>query len=375
MFMPLPAAWPGERMRILHVYKDYYPVLGGIENHIRALAEAQTLRGHAVTVLAASRDRHSHTADVNGVRVVFVPRLATAASMPLSPGFPQALRRLPADLTHLHAPFPLGEVSQWLSGRRPYVVTYHADVTRPVQVLIMRLYGPLYRRILRGAARLLPTSAAYAATSPYLRELGDRCTVVPLGIDPAGFRPAPEAPAGPLTLLFVGLLRHYKGVDVVLQALTEVPEVRLRLAGEGPLRQEWEAQARALGLSGRVEFLGRVPDADLPDLYRSAHAFVLPATSRAEAFGTVLLEAMASGLPCLTTEVGSGTSFVVQHEVTGLVVSPRNPSALAAAIRRLAAEPETRRRMGAAGRERVQSNFTLPLMTERVERVYAQALA
>lgn len=360
-------------MRILHVYKDYFPVLGGIENHIRALAEAQVRRGHTVTVLAASPDGRSHTTVRDGVRVVFAPRLATAASMPLSPGFLSALRRLPADITHLHAPFPLGEVSQWLSRRRPYIVTYHADVTRPLQLLIMRLYGPLFRRILREAARVLPTSAAYAATSPYLRDIVGRCTVVPLGIDPAGFTPAPAPPAGPFTLLFVGLMRHYKGVDVALRALAQVPGVRLRLAGEGPLRREWEALAGALNLGERVEFLGRVPEADLPVLYRSAHAFVLPATSRAEAFGTVLLEAMASGLPCLTTEVGSGTSFVVQHEQTGLVVPARDPAALAAAIRRLAQDPEGLRRMGTAGHARVLREFTLPVMVNRVEAVYAAA--
>ena len=87
--------------RILHVYKDYYPVLGGIENHLRTLAEAQAARGHSVTVLVASRTRQTHQAEMNGVRILFAGRLATAASTPLSVALPLCLRREQADLVHL----------------------------------------------------------------------------------------------------------------------------------------------------------------------------------------------------------------------------------------------------------------------------------
>jgi glycosyltransferase involved in cell wall biosynthesis len=102
----------------------------------------------------------------------------------------------------------------------------------------------------------------------------------------------------------VGKLRYYKGVDTLLEALTELPGVYLEVVGEGPMGEEWAALAARLGVADRVHFRGQVPDAELPDWYGRAHIFVLPANARAEAFGTVLLEAMASGLPCITTEVG-----------------------------------------------------------------------
>ena len=362
-------------LRVAHVYKDYFPVLGGIENHVRVLAEAQARQGHTVTVLVTNSGPRTVEETLNGVRVIKAGRLATVASTPLSVGLPARLRRQAADLFHLHAPYPMGELAQWMAGGgRPYVVTYHADPTRRVQQAIMRLYGPLFRRVLHGAARVVATSPAYAASSPNLRGLGDRLAIVPLGVDEQRFRPGPARRGQPFTLLFVGQLRHYKGLDDLLRALPQtLPETRLLVAGTGPRQATWQALCAGLGLGGRVEFLGRVADEALPDLYHAADAFVLPANSRAEAFGTVLLEAMASGLACLTTEVGSGTSYVVAHEQTGLVVAPRDPAGLAAAVTRLAADPALCARLGAAGRARVEREFTQDRMVARVADLYAAA--
>jgi rhamnosyl/mannosyltransferase len=116
--------------------------------------------------------------------------------------------------------------------------------------------------------------------------------------------------------------------------------------------------------------LGNISDEDLPRLFASADVFVLPANARSEAFGKVLLEAMATGLPCVTTEVGTGTSFVVQDGVSGFVVPPENPPALAEAINRLLADVDLRRQMGQAGQERVLREFTVGKMVERVTAVY-----
>jgi glycosyltransferase involved in cell wall biosynthesis len=117
-----------------------------------------------------------------------------------------------------------------------------------------------------------------------------------------------------------------------------------------------------------------VEDDALPGVYRQASVFVLPANARAEAFGTVLLEAMASGLPCVTTELGTGTSWVVQDGLTGLVVPPNDPAALAVAIGRILADPNLARQMGQAGRERVEREFTESVMVNAVMAVYRELL-
>ena len=109
-------------------------------------------------------------------------------------------------------------------------------------------------------------------------------------------------------------------------------------------------------------------------MYHQAHLFVLPSNARAEAYGIVLLEAMASGLPCVSTELGTGTSWLVQDGVTGRVVPPQDPAALAAALRELVDDPGKRRAMGQAGRLRVETEFTQALMTQRVMAVYESLL-
>jgi rhamnosyl/mannosyltransferase len=147
-------------MKILHVYKDYYPILGGIENHVKTLAEAETAANHDVTVLVTEPGGQLGYEEINGVHVWRVRRLATVASTPLTLAMPFKLRQLQPDITHLHFPYPIGEISQWLAGRRrPYIVTYHSDVVK--QQRILRFYRPLLQRVLQGAARILPTSDNY----------------------------------------------------------------------------------------------------------------------------------------------------------------------------------------------------------------------
>jgi rhamnosyl/mannosyltransferase len=359
-------------VNILHLYKDYYPVLGGIENHIKVLAEAQAAAGHQVTVLVCEPGRRTRTETRNGVKVIKAGRLFTAASMPLSLAQPLALVRLRPDIVHIQSPYPLGEAANWLIGRaKATVISYQSDVVR--QKRILRLYGPILRRVLRAADRIIASNPRYIQTSPWLRSVRDKCVVLPLGVDVTRFTPADQPHTGPLTLLFVGRLRYYKGLDTLLHALTLVPEARLIVVGEGPMGKTWKALSRTLGLAGRVTFVGEVDDADLPGYYQRADLFVLPANARAEAFGTVLLEAMATGLPCITTELGTGTSWIVQDDVTGFVVPPMDPLALVEAIQRMQ-DASLRRQMGVAAYERVRESFTRQRMIAQVIEVYEDVL-
>lgn len=360
-------------MNILHLYKDYYPVLGGIENHIKVLTEAQAAAGHQVTALVCDPGRRTQREVLNGVNVLKAGRLATAASMPLSPFQPLLLARLKPDVVHVHSPYPLGEAANWLLGRaRVTVITHHSDVVR--QRGWLRLYGPLLRYVLRAADRIIATSPRYIDSSPWLRPVREKCTVIPLGVDITRFTPVTYSPKPQFEILFVGRLRYYKGLDTLLKALPDVPEARLTIVGTGPMQSNWKTLAQELGLSDRVAFLGEVDDLHLPELYQQADLFVLPANARAEAFGTVLLEAMASGLSCITTELGTGTSWIVQDGVTGFVVPPLNPPALAKAINILRTDEAQRRQLGQAALARVRAEFSETMMIDRVSQLYRELL-
>jgi rhamnosyl/mannosyltransferase len=140
------------------------------------------------------------------------------------------------------------------------------------------------------------------------------------------------------------------------------------------MEAELKMLASELGVSNRMIFAGEVSDDELPLYYQAADVFALPSNSRAEAFGMVILEAMASGLPILSTEIGTATSWINRHGETGFVVPPQHPDALARAIVQLRDDDSLRARMGEAARLRVLSEFTQELMLERIEEVY-RALA
>jgi rhamnosyl/mannosyltransferase len=363
-------------LQILHLYKDYYPIIGGIENHIKMLSEAQVTFGHDAQVLATNPGRQPREEAINGVRVFRTKRLATIASTPLSVELPFRLRKLDADIVHLHFPYPIGEISQFLFNRsRPYVITYHSDVINPKQKILLRIYNPMLKKVLNNAEMILATSENYIKSSKYLSPLAHLCEVVPLGIDPKPFfsaEPLIKLDDIPI-LLFIGRLRYYKGLDILLDALREI-DAKLYVGGDGPMLPIWQRKTRELNLTEKVTYLGNISDEDLPRLYASADIFVLPANMRAEAFGTVLLEAMAAGLPCVTTELNTGTSYVVQDGISGYVITPNDPGKLIEAINKLIDNKSLRKEMGVAGRNRVIREFTLDHLLHRVNEVYSSIL-
>jgi glycosyltransferase involved in cell wall biosynthesis len=366
-------------LRILHIYKDYYPVLGGMENHIGLLARGAAARGLEPTVLVTSSTRRTEVTVMDGVRVIKAGRLATVASTPISPSLFSWVRRLEADITHLHFPYPWGELAHLLFGRGgKTVITYHSDVIR--QRNLLKLYSPFLRRVLARADRIIATSPNYIRSSPYLSEVAEKCTPIPLGIDLQRFQMVRSRDVTtlrtryePPLLLFVGLLRYYKGLEYLLRAMANI-NATLVVVGTGPLEGELRTMARKLGLAGRVFFTGAVSEDLLPAYYQACDLFVLPASHRSEAFGVVQIEAMACGKPVVSTELGTGTSYVNLDGKTGLVVPPRDPEALAQAIGRLLGDHRRRAQMGARARERATLEFSHEIMIDRVVNLYESML-
>jgi rhamnosyl/mannosyltransferase len=211
-------------------------------------------------------------------------------------------------------------------------VSQLSDIVR--QRLLRRVYAPLERVFLGSAAALVATSPNYANSSPVVQRWRQKSLVIPIGLDAAQF-PVPDADrlaqwrqrAGGRFLLFLGVLRYYKGLAYLLEALAG-SDVRMVVAGDGPEAATLQAQAQTLGLGERVTFVGRVSDEDKHALLTLCEGFVFPSHLRAESFGVSLLEAAAHGKPMISCEIDSGTSYINQDGETGLVVPPANPAAL-----------------------------------------------
>ena len=176
-------------------------------------------------------------------------------------------------------------------------------------------------------------------------------------------------------VLFLGCLRAYKGIPFLLEAMARLANARLVIAGDGAQRDALKEMARELGLGERVHFAGRVSEAEAVALLRAAAVFVLPAHQRSEAFGLCQIEAMACGLPVISTDLPTGVPEVNKHGESGLIVPPADPAALAGAIEALLKDPARRRELGEGGRHRAQTLYRAERMAEDVARVYREVLA
>ena len=368
------------RLRVLQVNKLYYPHIGGIEKLVYLLSEELAKRpGIEVKVLVCNTEFRTRIERASNLEVIRVASLGTLFSMPVAPAFPLWLRKLDADIYHYQHPFPPGELCYLLA--RPggkLLVTWQSDIVR--QRTLLRLYEPFLQMFLRKANLILATSPNYLESSRYLRPFREKCRVVPNGIDPSHFRATPEIEAqvaairarhGPSIVLFVGRLVYYKGLPYLLKAMTRI-RAKLLIIGEGPLEKELRELVKRLHLSEKVVFLGPVSEETLVAHYHACDVFVLPSIANSEAFGLVQLEAMACGKPVVSTDLPTGVPYVNQHGKTGLIVPPRDPEALARAINTLLEDPGLREQFGQYAKRRVEREFTIEIVAEKVLEIYRE---
>lgn len=359
---------------VLHVYQDFYPKRGGIEDHILTLAQANSTKYEHV-VLTASAGRVTTREKVWGVSVVRVGSWGRYYT-PFCPSMAAWIRQLEPDLLHLHHPSPMAFVG-YLQARpqAPMVVGYHNDIVRPKSLLA--LYRPLQGMVLRCAAAILVGTQSYLDASPFLGRFRAKCRVLPYGIQLAMFESDPKVEQRAATfrarlrhpvLLFVGRLCYYKGLADLINAMKAV-DASLLIVGRGPLQVQLERQIWAAGLEGKVKLVGAVDDVELPAYYRASDLLVLPSTHTSEAFGLVMLQAQACSRPVICSDL-PGLSTVNRHGETGLLVPPRDPAALAKAIRVLLASPARCRQMGRVGRQQVEQHYSAERMVQRMEAVY-----
>ncbi|WP_266079404.1 glycosyltransferase family 4 protein [Haladaptatus caseinilyticus] len=345
-------------MRVLQTPPRYHPFIGGVEEYVATLSEKLVGRGHEVTVLCAQSEPDTPAREVrNSVRVRRLPVFGYLANTPIMPHLPSVLldEAAQADIIHTHLPTPWSADLSALVGtitRTPTVLTYHNNV---VGTGIARVAAGAYNAAplpttLRLADTVITTQESYVQRSRPLQSVQSKVECIPNGVDIRRFRPVTVSPGEKRSLgfapnrtsvLFLSTLdeyHRYKGLDVLLEAMSMLAAImpeppQLVVGGDGVLRPEYETLAARLGVESRVRFLGRIPDSELVAAYNAADAFVLPSTdSDQEGFGLVLLEALATGTPVVSTDI-VGVADDIESTDVGRVVNRGDPGALAKGIR------------------------------------------
>lgn len=372
-------------MKVLQIFKDYFPpVNGGIERHINLLSNGLRQRGIEVEVLVSNSGNRLMKEIINDISVTRVPQLGRFASAPLNPTFSFWLTRLAkeADILHFHLPNPTAVLAYMISGlKMPVVVTYHSDIVKQAQ--LFKLYRPFLLTFLSKAQTIISTSPNYPRSSKILSGFLSKCIVIPLSVNPSIFTPwdgtAQEIVGlkqryGKPLMIFIGKFRYYKGLHILIEAMKKIPG-RLLLVGGGPLERKLRSQVSKSNLSGKIVFLGELEDRQMINYLQACDLLLLPSHLRSEAFGVVQLEAMACEKPVISTELGTGTSYVNQDNITGLVVPPNDVDALAKAANYLITKPKIREKFGKTGRQMVKKYYTDHLMLEKIIELYHQTLA
>lgn len=396
-------------MRIAEISSTFPPYRGGIGNICLANAKELSARGYEVAVFTPSyKNFWQRLAGKKKIKEEENQRLNVKRLVPIfrygNAGFlPQLVSHLKDfQIIHLHYPFFGGAevIYFWFRSKKFWcqlrkkrcllprlVITYHMDVVGNGTLgLFFRWHNKyLMPRIIKEADKIAVSSFDYIGESNIkniFQAYRHKFTAIPNGVDTRIFHPSakPEDLLKRYSLthddkiiLFVGALdraHYFKGIDYLLRAvkILQNPEIKLIIVGEGDMKEEYKKTAELLDISGQVIFAGFVNEKDLPRHYNLADLFILPSIDKSEAFGVVLIEAMASGKPVIASNL-AGVRSVVDHGRNGFLVEPKNEGHLAERIQYMFASPALLVSFGEAGRKKTEEEYSWQVVGEKLDKL------
>ena len=372
-----------DRRRLLLVLPYFAPHVGGVEQFAEQLARAlvSTGRWQVHVITSGSRGWGASTREEQGITVTRLGYWFRFSYTPVSLAWPlqirRAIRRLRPDVINAHSPVPfMADCAVLVAGTVPVLLTYHAATLKkdagPVFEIVRRIYGSLQAAVFRRCAAVL-------AVSDYVRDslepsVAGRLVTFSNALTAEAFLPEVPPPEQAPFLFMARLNREHswKGLEEILRSLPDAPGASLVVAGDGDMRATYEALAEELKVAERVKFLGNVKGQAKMDALLGCQALIAYPTTSNDAFPTVLLEAWAASRAVVVAGIGPLPSLVVD-QITGLVVPPSRPDALAAVLEGLRSDPDAAWRMGRAGRASV-ADLTWDKQAVRFEDLVADAI-
>ena len=372
-------------INILHLGKYYYPFNGGIENVTQTLAEAFADRNASTTVIC-NHPYENSIENINNVKVFKSKINFTIMSQPFSFAYMLNCINLirKSDVVQLHYPNIFACMIALLLPCKRLIIHWHSDVIG--KKILSPLFIPLEILILLKSDSIIATSSSYVNGS-IIKYFKQKLSIIPIGLKDLSHINV-SATSEKLTnklkeinndkiILSVGRLVSYKNFSTLIDAMQYLDaSTSLLIVGTGPLRAKLESHIFLLNLSNRVHLLGSLSFNDIQNLYRRATIFVLPSSTRAEAFGVVLLEAMMNGIPIIATNIpNSGVSWVNQHNVSGFNVASYSSSMFASSIQSLLSDEPLYKKLSAGARSRYESEFTDEIFVKRFLKEYNKKIS
>ena len=364
--------------RVLQLGK-FYPICGGVEKVAYDLMSGLSEQNVYCDMMCAATNGESRTISVNEhAKVICCHTLAKIAATMISPAMIFALKKVQDqyDIIHVHHPDPMACLALLLSGYKGKVVLHwHSDIQK--QRILLRLYSPLQKWLIRRADKIVGTSPVYLSESPFLRKVQHKTECLPIGVDPmcpdaAGVRKIKDRYKGKKIIFSLGRLVTYKGYEFLIAATKYLKDnYMILIGGTGALREKLQEEINSMHLHGKVELLGHVSDEELPSYYGACDVFCLSSVQKTEAFGIVQIEAMSCGKPVVATKIPhSGVSWVNAHEESGINVVPGDAYALAKAIEGIAENGAAYDRYSEGALNRYQKLFTKEKMIAKCKELY-----
>lgn len=371
---------------IVLVSPYFYPHVGGVENHVRYLARNLSKRGLNITVVTTLIEGLKEDEDFEGYHIHRIKPLMTLLRTPIAPGIKGYIRKRAEKkekiIVHAHSPPPL---PAYYAARATnnLVLTYHCDeeLPTPIGSLIVWLYRSIFGRYTaKKAKRIIASTASYAKTSKLL--WNRKVDIVPMAVDTKVFKPVDPSQLrdelvdrgiikkGDKVVLFVGRLVQHKGLEEIIACANYV-NAKFLICGSGPLKDRLEKDIESQGLKDKVKLLGSIEDELLPYYYSLCDLFVLPSHSRLEAFGIVLLEAMACGKPIIASDIPGSREIVVEGH-NGLLAEPLNAMDLAEKINEILQNEKSAEEMGRNGRRLAEERYSWDRITDEIIRIYSE---
>ncbi len=374
-------------MKIIQLSPYFYPHLGGVESHVFELSKHLIERGHDVSVMTTRMEGTKEREVIDGVPVERVKPLAVVLRTPVLFGIRNALMKKDCDIVHGHSPPPLTcffGVRTTQKMKVPFVLTYHCDLELPSALgpFTVQMYqNTVGAYTVSKSDKIITTTDTYGATSRTVWQEDSR--VIPNAVDADTFNPNNsgkrirkklEIDDDEKMVLYVGRVVPHKGIQYLIRSAKHMDDdVKYVVVGTGDYKEYLKQLVRINDLEDRVIFAGRVPMKELPEYYAAADVFVLPSISRLEAFGIVALEALASGVPVVVSDI-PGVRDVIVEGRHGLLAEPMKPTDIAGKIRTILENPEMAGNMGRLGRKIVEEKYTWDIVAEQIEGVYREII-